>query len=157
MYKWDGKQIRKDIAEMIMQKVIEVGELTTAIQILKREGKIKHEISDSTYIKRLYNLDSYKAWRKSKDEQIKAKNQQMIELRQKGYTIGQIAKIVGKSFTLVQNVCIKVKKDDVSVTVSSAKAKKIVDYWNSYSYPGQIMTKETKEAFKLLGLEIPKL
>ena len=35
------------------------------------------------------------------------------------------------------------------------KAKRIVDYWNNYSYEGRFMTDETKEAFKTLNLALP--
>ena len=159
MYKWEGEKIasRKQVLNLIMDKVEEMDKLTQAIELLKAEGKIDSSCGTSTYIKMLYKLNRYKQFKEKQNKQKIETKKLILDLRSQGYSHNQIAKKVNKSYTHVQNVCAankkEIKKPSEVIRMGEIKAKKIIDYWRKYSYEGQVMTKETKKAFELLGLK----
>ena len=80
----------------------------------------------------------------------------MLRLNNLGFDINEISKKTDKSYSNVWNVLNRTNKPKIKKDIESIqKAKLTVAYWNKHHYEGQVMTLETKQAFELLGLEVP--
>jgi DNA-binding XRE family transcriptional regulator len=107
------------------------------------------------YMSRLSNLQEYKDYLEAKKQHWLEINENILyyynnhpELNQR-----QIAKKIGVSQKKV--VCV-INENYEYYPPEITRAKKIVDYWNNYSYEGRFMVDETKEAFKTLKLKVPE-
>lgn len=107
------------------------------------------------YMSRLADLQEYKDYLKAKKQHWLDINENILyyynnhpELNQR-----EIADKLGVSQKKV--FCVINDSLDNYYPPEIMKAKRIVDYWNNYSYEGRFMTDETKEAFKTLKLKVP--
>ena len=108
------------------------------------------------YISKLKDLQEYKDYLEAKKQHWLEINENILyyynnypELNQR-----EIAKKTGVS----QKKVVCVIKDSLGnyYPPEITRAKKLVEYWNKYSFEGRFMVDETKEAFKTLKLKVPE-
>ena len=102
MYTWDKVEIH---LQTIMKKIEEIGQITNAVNLLKQDGLISTDYSNSFYIKKIYQLDRYKEIVRLRKEKSDFKKRHILQLRTEGNTYNVIADIVGVSYGYVQRIC----------------------------------------------------
>ena len=167
MYSWDmTRKIRKvnknkivldpDMIELVIDETIKVKNMKTAIKSLKEQNIIPSNIKDDIYRNYLLKSNRYRQWKKEQKLEQDKLYQKAKDLKAQGMSNKNIGELLGIStssaFYITHGV---VKKTSNKKNIGRSQAQKLVDYWNNYSYEGQIMTLETKQAFELLGLEVP--
>ena len=107
------------------------------------------------YMSRLIDLEEYKQYLQDKKQHWLDINENILYYHHKHPELTQreISEKLGVSQKKVY--CVINDNMDNYYPPEITKAKRIVDYWNNYSYEGRFMTDETKEAFKTLKLELP--
>jgi len=170
MYRFEGEKIAKVrgtkervyLTEKALTPIMELGKkynsIDKAVKEMKENGLIDASVSLSTYKKNLYALDSYKEWLQEKEQFKKQFDKDTQRLFEGGMNMYKISKYLNVTYAKVWNSLNRDKKKVKDKTYQSKlkTAKKIVDYWNNNRLQGSIMTTQTRNAFKLLGLEPPK-
>ena len=164
MYSWDmTRKIRKVHANkvlltseqlnLIFTRFKQFGDLKRICKELIEQGKIPNCKYDF-YIKTFAKYPPYMELQKQRKEREKEIKEQTLQLHYQGLKPADIAFKIGIKTKKVCNIIYHKpnNKKDVDILLY----KELVNYWNNYSYEGQIMTLETKQAFELLGLEVPK-
>ena len=108
------------------------------------------------YLDRAKGLPEYLAWRNKVNLHEKQVIETIIYYHEKGLSKKDISIKLGVHESKVYKT-IRAHDNNVKSVSTEDKAKSIVNWWNNNSFENRFMTKETKQAFELLGLEIPKL
>jgi len=156
-----NKKFKKDITEQnindILSYIKKGGNTHKAIMDLKESGVIPSDVSDSWYKRRLQQQQRYVDLMDSIREQKVKHHQQVIDLKEKGCSYKEIKKITGVNYHTIYSIVknSKNKKNIYASGLTEETAKTIVDWVKANPIEGRFYTKQTKDAFELLGLKLP--
>ena len=172
MYRFENKPSRElgvknhrryvildEVKDLILKKYADVNCLHTAINELRDNNIIDSRISFSAYKRRLQEYEPYLDLKEQQRQEYNDLCEKVVSLRMQGEKYDDIVKITGVKYSSIWNILnkhIKLKStDDVKnqQTVIQRSQKKVKD-WNKNYYPGRIPTKDTLQAFDILGLTI---
>ena len=172
MYRFENKPSRElgvknhrryvildEVKDLILKKYADVNCLHTAINELRDNNIIDSRISFSAYKRRLQEYEPYLNLREQQRQEYNDLCENVIGLRMQGVKYKDIVKITGVKYSSIWNIINKHMKvtntDDVrkQQTVIN-RAEKKVKIWNDNYYHGRIPTRDTLEAFNILGLKI---
>lgn len=151
--------ISDDVKELILKKYVDINCLHTAINELRDNDIIDSRISFSAYKRRLQEYEPYLNLKEQEKQEYSKLCEKVVSLRMQGVKYEDIVKITGVKYSSIWNIINKHMRlkstDDVrkQQTVIE-RAKKKVKIWNENHYPGRIPTKDTLQAFDILGLTI---
>jgi hypothetical protein len=150
--------IKENVLKLITKKAIELNSLEKALKTLLNQKVIDDRVCISTYRKNLKKLDDYKKWRQAKNNERQMFIEQVVTLNNAGFDVNTIAEKTNNSYSSVWNILNRYNKPKIKKKSQDTElAKLTVAYWNKYHFEGQKPTAQTIEAFKILGLEPPKV
>lgn len=152
-YSWDGHELRrKQDIKNILDLAIELNSLNTAINQLRETSVINKDLSLSYYEYMVSSTTRCKEWRIKQKEQREQLKEQVLELFYKGLNYSEIGRELNINNSFAWHL---INKKEVINDREIKKAEKIVKNWNKYSLESSVLTRETKQAFELLGLKTP--
>jgi hypothetical protein len=152
-YSWDGHEIRKEQdIKNILDLAIELNCLRSAINQLREKNIINKNLSLSYYQYMVTNTDRCKEWRLKQKKHREQLKEQVLELMDKGFNYSEIGRKLNINNSFAWYL---INKRNVIDKSELKKAEKIVNHWNKYSLESSVLTRETKQAFELLGLKTP--
>ena len=170
MYKFEGDKISKrntkkeikvdqSVLLLIIKYINKYKSSDKAFRYLKANKFIDTNIADSTYKRKLSRLPEYKAMMNARSLKSNERYDRVINLKKQGFSHSKIALKVGLTYDVVYGI---LKRNNTTCepkerTMSLAAARTKVDNWYKDFFNGKIPTTETLQAFKLLGLEPPKV
>ena len=169
MYKFEGELIKKRNVKqkidvpyhklmIIIRAIKKTGSTVQALKNLKDNGVIDPSVHNQTYKRNLYKTPEYAEIVQSKEEDRKERDKYIVSLRKKGLNYDAISRLTCLNYNTIYSICNKkgfTKKLKGKRKLTNNTAQSVVDYWNRTSFKGKVATKETLEAFELLGLEPP--
>jgi len=151
--------ITNEVKDLILKKYVDINCLHTAINELRDNNIIDSRISFSAYKRRLQEYEPYLDLKEQEKQEYNKLCEKVVNLRMQGVKYDDIVKITGVKYSSIWNIINKHMKlkstDDVrkQQTVIN-RAEKKVKIWNDNYYHGRIPTRDTLEAFNILGLKI---
>jgi len=151
--------ISDDAKDLILKKYADVNCLHTAINKLRDDKIIDSRIGFNTYKGRIQEYEPYINLKEQEKQEYNKLCAKVVSLRMQGKKYEDIVKITGVKYKSIRNILNKhvnsKSTDDVkNQQTVIERAKKKVKIWNENHYRGRIPTRDTLQAFDILGLTI---
>lgn len=153
--------ITRDTLLKMLELAKKYDNLKEAYKVMVRRKECKPHCYQN-FVDQLAKLPEYNKWRAEQKDHRAEVQRNILQYYKQGMGYNEICQKTGCKYTTVYS-CIGKHIHGVDYktnyekqqTMTLGKAENLVNYWNKNYFEGRYITDETKQAFELLGLEIP--